>query len=204
MKRYLLFIMLFVVENAMAFSYFKTVDGKRYFGDIKEETASFFMVEIENEDIIIKLNKDDLILVEREEEGLEIFKPEYIKKIDADTAVSPFYAKGNAIYIPMSSNKIVKRTGAGTLKMLMVNDAYWNIVDTEDEAHYIMKYVFDDRGPDKAYLLVTDKQGRNVYMSKKVSATDLVPWHAGEESATKLYKGMMKSIKKGKPLVNYL
>lgn len=61
-----------------------------------------------------------------------------------------------------------------------------------------MKYVFDDSSSDKAYITVEDRMGASVFMSKKVSARDLVPWHAGEESATKLYEQMMKLIRKGK------
>ena len=98
----------------------------------------------------------------------------------------------------MSSTKIAQRSGSGTLKMLLVNDSLWNIVDTEEQAHFIMRYVFDDRGSDKAYIEVEDRMGKKVYMSPKVSARDFVPWHAGEESAEKLYKIIKRVTKKKK------
>lgn len=181
-----------------SFSYFLTVDGKRYFGNIKQETEKYFIVELEKEDRTVKILKDKLVLIEHEENGVEIYKPERLDSINQNTAVKPFYSKKNRIYIPISSTKIAQRSGSGTLKMLLVNDSLWNIVDTEEQAHYIMRYVFDDRGADKAYVEVEDRMGKKVYTSPKVSARDFVPWHAGEESAEKLYKILNRINKKNR------
>ena len=199
MKKIFLFLGLFIIPHlTFSFNYFLTVYGKRYFGDIKQETQKYFIVELENEDRIIEILKENIILIEHEENGVEIFKSEYIDSVNPNTAVSPFFSKKNNIYIPMSSTKIAQRSGSGTLKMLLVNDSLWNIVDTEEQAHFIMRYVFDDRGSDKAYIEVKDRMGKKVYMSPKVSARDFVPWHAGEESAEKLYKIINRVTKKKK------
>lgn len=200
MKKLIFLSLFFVCSNwAYPYSYFKTINGNRYFGDIKEETETHLFVELENEDRIVKIPKDELVLIEDEEFGLEVYKPDYLKPVDPNTAIEPFYAKGNNIYIPINSTKIVQRAGGCTLKMLFVTESPdWTIVDTEKEAHYIMKYVFDDKGADKAYIMVLDRTGKTVYTSAKVSARDFVPWHAGEESADKLYKTLLKNIKNGK------
>ena len=193
----LLCILLALPVFVFPFSYFKTIDGKRYFGNIKKKTSEYLLVELEDEDRVIKIFKKDLVLMEDEELGLEIYKPDYLNPVDSNTATLPFYT--NNIYVPMNSTKIVQRAGSGTLKMLMVEDSEtWNVVDTEEEAHYIMKYVFDDRGSDKAYLEVVDRNGKKIYTSSKVPARDWVPWHAGEESATKLYEKLLKNVKKGR------
>ena len=44
-----------LLNEIFSFNYFLTVDGKRYFGDIKQETEKYFIVELENEDRIIKI-----------------------------------------------------------------------------------------------------------------------------------------------------
>lgn len=197
MKKIIVFLWLTMTSCiCYSFSYFLTVDGKRYFGNVKQETDKYYIVELEKEDRTVKIVKDKIVLIEHEENGVEIFKPECLDSVSPNTAVSPFYNKKNNIYIPMSSTKIAQRSGSGTLKMLLVNDTLLNIVDTEEQAHYIMKYVFDDRGADKAYVEVEDRTGKKVYMSPKVSARDFVPWHAGEESAEKLYKIIKRLNKK--------
>ncbi len=178
------------------FSYFLTIEGERYFGNIKKETDTYYMIELENENRVIKLFKNKLVLIEHEENGLEVYKPEYCHKVNPDSATQPFFDKANGIYIPISSSKIAQRSGSGTLKMFLVNDTLWNIVDTEEQAHYIMRYVFDERGSDKAYINVSDREGNTVYVSPKISARDPVPWHAGEESAEKLYKLLKKVVRK--------
>ena len=78
----------------------------------------------------------------------------------------------------------------------MLRTGCFNIVDTEEEAHYLLYYVFDDRGADKAYLRVEDRSGKEIYTSRNVPARDLIPWHAGEESATLLFNNLIKTIKK--------
>ena len=195
-KTITLFLFVLVPYISYPFSYFLTIEGERYFGNIKKETDTYYIVELENENRVIKLIKDKLVLIEHEEDGLEVYKPEYCYEVDPNSALQPFWEKANRIYIPISSSKIAQRSGSGTLKMLLVKDTLWNIVDTEEQAHYIMRYVFDDRGSDKAYIEVTDREKKLVYVSSKVSARDFVPWHAGEESAEKLYKLLKKVIRK--------
>lgn len=199
MNRFIAFaISVLLPCTVFPFHYFKTIDGKRFFGNIERETDTYFMVELEGEHRVIRIEKADLLLMEHEELGLEVYRPDLLRPVDISTAKSPFYAAGNKIYVPMNSTKIAQRSGAGTLKMLLVKDISWNIVDTEEEAHYIMKYVFDDSGRDSAYLIVEDRDGNQIYKSGKVSARDWSPWDAGEESAEDLYKKMTKQIKKGK------
>lgn len=199
MKRVtLLLAMCLCFGIAFPLSYFRTIDGKRIFGNIKQETDSFYMVEIEETERVIRINKSDLVLVEHEENGLFIYREDLLNPVNPETATTPFYASTNGIYIPISSSKIAQRSGSATLKMLLLGNDSWNIVDTEEEAHYILSYVFDDRGADKAYLKVENRLGKVIYTSQPVPARDWVPWHAGEESATLLHKIIMKKIKKNK------
>lgn len=198
MKKYLIICLLMTFSNVVfSTSFFKTVDGRRYFGDINEETETHYLVELEEEDRIIKLAKADLLIVEDEEKGLEIFRPELIKEVDPATALAPFFAKGNKLYVPMNSTKIAARAGGYMLRKLMMADpAHWDIVDTPQEAHYIVSYIFDDSGSDKGFIWVKDRKGNVVYTSESERARDFSPWSAGEESAEKLYKKLMKNIKK--------
>ena len=144
--------------------------------------------------------KKEVKLIEFLERGIVIYNKEYVQNIDISDYKGLLYFKGNSIYIPFASNKVVQREGSIQLRRLLVDDGFWKIVDCPQEAHCIMEYVFDESGLDKAYLRIKDRSGNIIYTSPKVRAADFVPSHAGQESATKLYekyiKELQKSIKK--------
>lgn len=171
----------------------ETVDGKLFFGDItfrNDEKISF-----EQNNRIIQKKLSDIRVIETEEGGVEYLQEDKLAKVDPNVK-GLACAKGNCVYIPYSSPRIVVRWGSRTLCERLMEDGFWKIVGCEEEAHCIFEYVFDDDGRDKAYLLVKDRKGNVLWKSGKVGASDWVPRDAGKESGAALYKKQIKKLKR--------
>lgn len=195
--RLVLLLLLAIITSSDIHSqiFMKFENGKSAFVNVKYENDKEYR--IEQEDRIISIPKDKVILIETEEEGVIIFKEDKISCIkDWDMTEGPLFKKGNMIYIPYSSTKIVTRVGSRYLREYLMRDGFWNIVSCVDEAHCIFEYVFDDTGRDSAYIRIKTRNGDILYESEKVSAKDFIPHHAGEESATRLYNRIIPKIKK--------
>ena len=173
-----------------------TVDGKMFWVNEKiDNFANLEDVSVEDGRRIIRIPISDIVSIEYMEQGLKILQPYKLKKVEPvafDNNIDAFLASGKRVYIPLSSGIIQQRWGAKKLIELVNETDYWKIVGCEDEADFIMEYVFDDKGKDHAYLLFSDRLGKKILSSFSVGATDFVPVHAGEESAEKLFKGYIK------------
>ncbi len=191
-----LFVILFLalfVKPTFSQTYIELNNGEAFWGDLEKNDDGSYSCE--KEDRIIKFQQSQIKLIETEEGGVEIFAKDKIVEINTDNYSGLLYAKGNNIYVPYSSTKIIIRSGSKTIRELLTDDGYWNIVGCPEEAHCIIWYAIDYSGSDKAYLKVCDKSGKELWTSKKVSARDFIPHHAGEESAEKLYKKEIKKLK---------
>lgn len=178
--------------NAVAQDYIKPVTGNPFYASVKEVTDS--TVTYEKNKVIKTTALKDIVLIEYEEDGIVEYNKSGIKPLDLSNYSGGLYAKGTNVFIPCSGDNISQREGSKYLKKLIQESMYWNIVDCPEEAHCIMKYVFDDTGRDHAYLLITDRDGKILYKSPKVSARDLVPADAGKESAKKLFDKNLTTI----------
>ena len=192
----LVFFLFFMgIINLNAQDYIKTVDGQGFFAKIVSDEENKIIYESNKTKFTIL--KKEIVLIEYSERGLIIYNKEFIQEIDIPRDSNALlYAKGNCVYIPFSSNRVVQRAGSKQLRQLLAEDGFWKIVDCEQEAHCIIEYVFDDKGKDKAYLRIKDREGAILYISPKVGATDWIPTHAGQESAIKLFEKYVKKLKK--------
>ena len=127
----------------------------------------------------------DIVLVEYLEDGLVYYDSSFLKIIDVQSLKAPYFQKGNNVYIPFSSRSVVQRCGAIRLRELVQESGYWNVVNSPLEAHFTLKYVFDDKGKDHAYLEIMSRDSIKWYKTASVNASDWVPQHAGQESAEK-------------------
>lgn len=189
MKRIFLIctILLLSCEYVYSYDFIRAKNGKAYYADIKEITPDQVIFEVN--DRKITLNKEDIVLIEHYEEGLEIFAEDYIKTIDeSEIDENTAYKRGNSIYVPISNSRIVKRVGAWNLRKMLHEEGYWIMADTPESAHCILEYIFDDKGKDKAYFEIKTRSGKLLYRSKPVSASSFSPVWAGEESAEDLFK----------------
>lgn len=174
--------------------FMKFENGTSAFVKVKQENEHEYR--IVQDDRIVAIPKEKIILIETEEEGVVIFQKDKISPItNWELSDGLLYKKGNNIYVPYSSTRIVTRVGSMYLREFLSKDGFWNIVSCEDEAHCIFEYIFDDSGRDSAFIRIKTRNGDILYESDKVSAKDFIPHHAGEESATKLYKRIIPKIK---------
>ena len=195
MRLIILLYLILISVNVHSQVFMKFENGTSAFVEVKHENENEYR--IVQDDRIVTISKEKIILIETEEEGIIFFQKNKISPIvDWELSEGTLYKKGNNIYIPYSSTKIVTRIGSMYLREYLVHDGFWNIVSCEDEAHCIFEYVFDDSGRDTAYIRIKTRNGEILYESERVSAKDFIPHHAGEESATKLYKRIIPKIKK--------
>ena len=173
-----------------------TVEGKMYWVNEKTDNiANLEEVCVEDGRRILRIPISDIVSIEYMEQGLKILQPDKLKKVEPvafDNDLDAFLASGKRVYIPLSSGIMQQRWGAKKIIELVSETDYWKVVGCEDEADFIMEYVFDDSGKDHAFLLFSDRLGNKVLSSFIVGASDFVPVHAGEESAEKLYKTYIK------------
>ena len=195
-------ILLFSMLSITVFGqdFIQTVDGKQYWADIDNE--DFDEIPVADGRGTKRISKSDIVLIEYMEAGLKILQKDKIKHVEPvayDGNLSDFIKQGKKIYIPMASFTVQQRYGAKKLRELLMEDGYWTIVGCEDEADFILEYVFDDRGKDHAYLLFSDRFHKEIMYSHSVSADWFVPTRTAEESAEELYeKHIVKGIKNGK------
>ena len=171
----------------------ETVDGKVFFGEVTKQDNG--KVSFEQNDRIVQKELSEIRVIESAEEGVIYKQDEKLAKVDPAYEGLP-YAKGNCVYVPYASPRIVVRWGSQTLCEKLIKDGFWKIVGCEEEAHCIFEYVFDGDGRDKAYLLVKDRKGNVIWKSGKVGARDWVPRDAGKESGAALYKKQIKKLKR--------
>lgn len=66
--------------------------------------------------------------------------------------------KGNNVFIT-SGDATHEQAGVQELIKQTIIDGFWNVVDNIDQAHFIIKYVVNLEGRDKAYLFISTPKG---------------------------------------------
>lgn len=122
---------------------------------------------------------------EEEEEIEEV--PDYL---DLSNFQGFLLDKGNNVYIPLDGPTDYERAGAKQLKKNMEKDKFWNVVDSEDMAHFVLEYLVDTER-NRAYLLIRDREGERTVDSRKINyyysvATNTTPYD-NYQSSDKLY-----------------
>ena len=183
---------LFLSVETYCQGFVRTVDGKNYWSDVKfDKIDDHDDIAVKDGRRIIRIPKSEILLLEYMEEGLSILQPDKLNKVEPvpfNDDIASFMAEGKRVYIPLASSIIQQRWAAKRLRELMIENAYWQVVGCEEEADFIMEYVFDDTGSDHAYLLFTDRNGTKFLSTSNFSVSDLIPMNAGEKSAEKIFK----------------
>jgi len=197
-KKIYLILLLFlgIANNMNAQDYIKLVNKRGVFAKVVEQNNDFIIYE--SQEVKFSIPKEEVVLIEYLEMGVVYYNEQFIQKLDLSNFQGSPYSRGNCIYVPFASNKVVQRSGAIKLRELLSKDGYWTIVDCEEEAHCILEYVFSDSGRDHAYFIIKDRNGEVLYKSYRVPASGFVPSHVGQESATALYKRHIGKLKEEK------
>lgn len=194
-------VYLFSTQLTYSQAFVYTVDGKMYFTEAKDFNKDRITVEI-GQDITKLIPKSEIVLIEfLEDEGMDILQKDKIVHVDPpkyNGDLQSFIAKGKRVYIPVSSTKVANRWGGKILRELLINDGYWKLVGCEEEADFILRYSFSDKGHDNARLIIYDRMDNVIAKSPSVDASYLWASRAGVKSGEKLYKRYIKKgIEKG-------
>src|SRR5574344_387808 len=185
------FFFVFNLTNAQ--DYIKLINVMSYYSEIIEDSDDYIIHKSNR--VELKIPKSEIKLIEYLELGLVIYNEKYINSNNSPKDRESLFEKGSSVYVPFSSTKVVKRSGGLKLRELLKEDGFWNLVDCEMEADFIIEYLYLEKGRDKARIIIKDRTGNIIYESPKVSAKDFVPSHAGRESATKLYRRYIKKLR---------
>ena len=67
--------------------------------------------------------------------------------------------KGNAVFVA-SGQTSYELAGAARLRELLSKDGFWQVVDTEEQAHFIIKYIVHLEGQDHLEFYYLDRRNR--------------------------------------------
>lgn len=176
----------------------RTIDGKNYWADLKTDNIDGLEeIAVQDGRRLVRIPVSSVLLIEYMESGLKVLQPDKLQKIPPvafNDDLESFLGKGKHVYIPFANTVLAQRSGAKHLRELIAESGYWEIVGCDEEADFILEYVFDDKGKDHAYFIISDRMGNNILSAPKVGASDWIPEDAGKESADKMYKRHIKNI----------
>lgn len=142
----------------------------------------------------VSISVDSIAFIEYLEGGVEYFNRNSIQKIDPKEIDGLAHRHGNKVYVPFSSETVAQRSGSLKLKELITNSGLWEVVACEEEAHFIMKFVYSEEGKDHGTIVILDRLGNLLYESPKVKNSDFVPSHKGQEIAESLFRKYIKNL----------
>lgn len=94
--------------------------------------------------------------------------------------------------IPSNSSRNGEWAGVNELKKQITIDKAWNIVSYPEEAHFIIEYVLETEGRDKAYIKIMSRDRSICHISRSSGAGESVS--DNKETAKSLYKSVLVPI----------
>lgn len=144
----------------------KLTNGESFFTEI--QSVKDGKVTYQKGPQTMTLPVSDIALIEFKETGVEYFNKNALIVIDPKTIGTPICKKGNKVYIPFSSHFVTQRSGALRLREIVAEDGFWETVDCEEEAHFILEFVYSEKGRDNAVVDLKDRSGNLVYETSKI------------------------------------
>jgi hypothetical protein len=176
----------------------KPISGKSFFTEIKSVEKG--IVTYQNGPRIETMPLSEVALIEYSETGVEYFNKSSLNTIDPKDIVEPVYKKGNKVYIPFSSHSVQQRSGALHFRELITKDGLWEVVDCEEEAHFILEFYYDGEGRDSGTFRLKDRNGNIFFRSDMVIERISDPVRQGEKMAESLFDDIDEIIED----LNYL
>ena len=107
-------------------------------------------------------------------------------------------AKGNNVYV-YCEGKDYEKAGAETLRKLLKNDGFWNVVDRMQDAHFTINYLVSLRGRDQGYISVSSwrvQQSELIY-GESTNETPSPNINIATKGYNKVITSLQKKIEKG-------
>lgn len=169
----------------------KLTNGKSFFTEIQSVDKESVVYQIGKRKVT--LPTEEIALIEYLEGGVEYYNMETLQIINPDSIVYPLQ-RGHNVYVPFSSENVTKRSGALKLRELAQESMLWHVVDCEEEAHFIMEFVYSDIGKDHGFINMKDRCGKVLYQTREVYNSDFNPVHKGEELAEELFTKHIRTL----------
>ena len=149
-------------------------------------------VSFKNTQLKVTVSKSKVDYVETKDGRLIFFNiPDTCKFVIHTSHNSSFndvIKKGNNVYVPLPKEQkdITNRLGNSLLRDYLMKIKFWNVVENESEAHFILEYLFSEVGRDNAKLIIKNRSGKIIFNSPTVSAIDDDPRNAARISINEL------------------
>lgn len=79
-------------------------------------------------------------------------------------------AKGNCVYVTSNSDIEYEKAAVERIKSNMKNIGYWTVVDTPEQAHFVLQYGICTKGQDRAFVYL---RTRNSYLQQPHCSYDI-------------------------------
>ena len=120
--------------------------------------------------------------------------------IDLSSYHGNLLAKGNSVYISVNPNKQYELGGFYELYKQIIVDSIWRVAETPEQAHFIIDYIVDLEGRDKAILRIRDTENKNQVDLCKTGTSE--SYNENKEVARSMYKShilpIIQQLEKGK------
>lgn len=162
------------------------------------------VIEVNDSSVVFKndmnegkyLPVSNLEFIEYQKTGIEYYHPQTQKWINAADLEECLLLEGKNVYIPINHTTLEEYYMSRRLRELIRDDAYWNVVDSPKEAHFIMRPYFSYKRNQQAWMVLTDQEGNTIYKSFVVSAHGPRPSYVGIEGAYNLFDRVITEVKK--------
>lgn len=150
------------------------------------KSATYFQIEQGSDATIQKINNEDILIIRFHDGTLytpnnevKTTNPSKDKQdniyprfpnVDIENYHGFLLDKGNCVYLTTTHDTDCERAFIDGAKEQISKDKFWTVVDTPEQAHFILQYVLITRGLDRGYLLL---RTRDNYKNGQILMVDL-------------------------------
>ena len=150
----------------------------------EHNVVSQFVAGLEN----VSLENKDMF----ESEKLKVKSDEGDTRLSLDGFKGNLLAQGNNVFI--SGDALYEMAGARELAKQITIDSLWTVVPDPGLAHFIIEYHVNTIGSDKAYIVVSSRDGSISYTSSKHSTSE--SFEDNRSTAKSIYGHIASKVKK--------
>ena len=150
-----------------------TNDGtsiKAYNLDIGEQ-AVFYTLTQDPDANVLRIARKDVLIIKKQDGQKIVFNTEDVAEVKENNAsaampavdISQYHGflltKGNAVYVEAGATEY-ERAGGNRLRELLAKDGFWQVAASEEQAHFIIKYIVHLEGQDHVEFYFLDRRNR--------------------------------------------
>jgi hypothetical protein len=174
-KASIIILLVLFSYSAFAQNFISFVDGHVVKADKTKITTDFVSFSVGNTEFEHPINEIAFILQGENDKIIYINYDEIEKRVsspqfDTNAPVSSI-KRGMSVFVKYGHEELRARLCAIHVIEYLNNDNAFNVVYTPVEAHFIFEVIFDERGSDKIYFFIKNKDtNQTIYSSRRVKA----------------------------------